>query len=307
MMKIPSTKGLLAFDAAARSLSILGAARELNVTPGAVSRQIQNLEELLGCKLFARRHKQIDLTRLGRDFHAEISVPLARLGEVTRRFQAIGGGGTISICAYPTFAIRWLIPRWSRFYDSHPNIDLRLMTTLNPVEFATGGYDFTIQVLREGEAPPGYTAHKLSEVDVFPVCSPALAERLRKPQDLARTTLLHCAPRPDDWHRWLESEQLDDVEPGKGLHFESLNLAFQGAIEGLGVAMGIGALIEEDLAQGRLTRPFAAFRRSEQPFHLVHAEDREEDADFISFRDWVLLESEPRKPPISALDPVARA
>ena len=71
------------------------------------------------------------------------------------------------------------------------------MTTLNPVEFATGGYDFTIQVLREGEAPPGYTAHKLSEVDVFPVCSPALAERLRKPQDLTRTTLLHCAPRPE--------------------------------------------------------------------------------------------------------------
>jgi LysR family glycine cleavage system transcriptional activator len=292
MANLPSTKALLAFDAAARNLSFIKAADELNVTPGAISRQIQNLETLLDCKLFARRHKQVELTRLGEDLQSEIAGMLRHLEDLTMRFQGAGGSASVSVCAYPTFAIRWLIPRWNKFYDRHPNIDLRLTTTLNPVEFTAGGYDFTIQVLRDDGVPDGYAAHKLADVDVFPVCSPVLASRLSAPEDLATVTLLHCAPRPRDWHRWLEEAGLDDIDPNKALHFESLNLAFQGAIEGLGVAMGIGALIEDDLAHGRLVRPFETFRRSNRPFHLVYDAARSDEEYIAAFRDWVLEESD---------------
>lgn len=291
MKKYPSIKGLLSFEAAARGLSFINAAKELNVTPGAISRQIKSLEEMLGAELFIRRHKQVELTQMGHDYLADIVVPLQRIGDASARFQELGDNGAISICSYPTFAIRWLIPRWGGFYDRYPSIDLRLTTTLNPVEFERGGYDFTIQVLPEGEQPKGLTVQKLIDIEVFPVCNTELAQRLRKPSDLAEVTLIHCAPRPRDWHRWLEGAGVGGLEPDKSLRFESLNLAFQAAIEGLGVAIGIGALIEDDLARQRLVRPFKSIRRSHRPFHLVYPAFRSSDENLAVFRDWVLGEA----------------
>lgn len=294
MASLPSIKALLAFESAARRLSFIHASKELNVTPGAISRQIQTLEALLDRKLFTRRHKQVELTQTGRDYLAEITAPLQRIADATARFRGIGGSGAISICAYPTVAIRWLIPRWGRFYDRHPNIDLQLTTTLNPVDFERGGFDFAMQVLPKGSHFEGLSVQKLLDVDLLPVCSPAVGEKLQQPSDLAGMTLIHCAPRPLDWHHWLESTGVSGVDPSKGLRFESLNLAFQAAIEGLGVAIGIEALIEEDLAQGRLIRPFDIRRHSQRPFHLVYPTARVNDENFVAFRDWVLEEAEPQ-------------
>jgi len=292
MSDFPTIAGLRALEAAARHLSFLNAARELNVTPGAISRQIQALEEYLGEALFTRHHKRVDLTPLGRDYVAEIRAPLNRIGAATKRIRGRSSTrSTISICVYPTFAIRWLIPRWGRFYNRHPEIDVSLTTSLNPVDFTRDDHDLAISIGEVGANWGRLRAHKLVDVDVFPVCSPALAEKIKTPEDLAQQTLIHGTPRPDDWHLWLREAGVTSLDPEKGLRFESLNLAVQAAIEGIGVAMGVGGLIEVDLAEGRLVRLFDISRRSGRPFHLIYNQARARDPHLVAFRDWLLEEA----------------
>ncbi len=297
MAYIPATMGLRAFEAASRCLSFQQATKELHVTPGAVSRQIQALEEQLGASLFLRHHKRVELTPLGRHYADEIRQPLRQLAEATARVQGETRSKAISICAYPSFAIRWFIPRWGGFYDAFPHIDLRLTTSLNPADFESREYDMAIQVLPDSQdasgnqAPPGLQACKLLEIDTFPVCRPQLAKTLKTPADLAGQTLLHSDPRPQDWPRWLEAAGVRDIDATKGLRFESLNLAMQAAIEGLGVAIGLNALIETDLAQGRLVRLFDVTRRSGRPFYLVYPETGAGDPNVVALRDWLLAEA----------------
>jgi LysR family transcriptional regulator, glycine cleavage system transcriptional activator len=281
-------------------MSFVHAARVLNVTPGAISRQIQSLESYLGAPLFTRLHKRVELTPLGRDYLAEIAAPLERIAASTARIRDRAnegaGAATLSVCAYPTFAIRWLIPRWSRFYDHRPDIDLRLTTTLNTVDFDRDDYDLAILVAPRDANTRGLTYQKLVEVDVFPVCSPKIAESLKSMEDLRRHTMIHNAPRPTDWRRWLDAVGAEDQESSGGLQFETLNMALHAAIEGIGVAIGVEALIGEEVRQGRLVRPFAdpplsAVRRSDSPFQIVYPAAKAQNPKLIAFCDWMLDET----------------
>lgn len=290
MQHLPSSSSLKAFEAAGRHLSFLRAAEELNVTAGAVSRQIQSLEDFLGRRLFVRYNRRVELTPLGREFLAEIQAPLRQIADAAARVYEDRFGPSLSILAYPTFAIRWLMPRWGALHDHHPQIDIRLTTSLNPVDFERSEYDMAIQVLREGEQRAGVVADKLVDVVTFPVCAPELEASLREPEDLGRQTLLHSQPRPDDWPQWLRVAGFTGVDARKGLRFESSNLAYHAAIEGLGVAIGLEALIREDLEQGRLARPFEAERRSGHPIQLVYPLAKAENPDLVAVRDWLLQE-----------------
>ncbi len=291
MSQIPSTSALLSFRSAARHLSFLQAAKDRNVTPGAISRQIQGLEELLGTRLFDRHHKRVELTPQGRDYLAEITTPLDHIAAATARLRDRRDSGAISICAYPTFAIRWLLPRWGRFYDRHPEVDVRLTTSLNPVDFTTGDYDLAIQVMADDARPAGLENIKFMEINTFPVCNPGLAGDIRQPADLERQTLIHSGPRPTDWRRWLTTAGLPTLNGARELRFESLNLAIQAAIEGIGVAIGIEALFSDELEQGRLVRLFDLERRSAHPFQIVYPEGKAQDPRLIAFRDWLLEEA----------------
>ncbi|MGI9381684.1 MAG: LysR substrate-binding domain-containing protein [Methyloligellaceae bacterium] len=290
MQHLPSSSSLKAFEAAGRHLSFLQAARELNVTAGAVSRQIQSLEDFLGRRLFVRYNRRVELTPLGREFLVEIQAPLQQIADAAARVHESSAGPSVSILAYPTFAIRWLMPRWGSLHDHHPQIDIHLTTSLNPVDFERSDYGMAIQVLREGEERAGLATEKLVDVVTVPICAPELRASLREPQDLCQQTLLHSHPRPGDWHKWLAIAGVSGVDPRKGLHFESSNLAYHAAIEGLGVAIAIEALVRDDLEQGRLVRPFEIARRSGHPMQLVYPRARVEDPDFVAVRDWLLQE-----------------
>lgn len=291
MVRIPSTTMLVAFELAAREESFTRAAEVLNVTPGAVSRQILALEEMLNAKLFRRSHRRVMLTEAGRAYLADIREPLSELAAATARIGARPLYDGVAIVAYPTFVIRWLIPRWGRFHDAHPDIDLQLKTSLNPVDFTKQAYDLAIRVADDGEVPAGLVAEKLLDVELFPVAAPEVARRIERLEDLSRATLIHADPRPADWRRWLEHARCSAVEPDRGLTFESLNLAFQAAIEGLGIAIGIEALIRDELRAGRLVPLFDIVRKSRRSIRLVYPEWKTENPDFVVVRDWLLSES----------------
>lgn len=292
--RLPPLNALRTFEAAARHVSFIHAAEELAVTPGAVSRQVKALEQWLGAPLFRRAHKQVSLTPLGRSYLEAVSEPLEALALATDRASRREATRPLAIYCYPTFALRWLVPRWGRFYDAHPEIDVQLTTSLQPVDFARDDYDAAIRVGDRLDAQPGLTALRLVEVELIPVCSPDLAADLKTPQDLAGATLLHNAPRPHDWRRWLAQaglETLEGLDPDAGPRFDSLNLSIQAAIGGVGVGIAIRALVRDELAEGRLVQPFGPARISSRPFYLTYPSHRARDKRLSVFAEWLQREA----------------
>lgn len=288
--RLPSLNALRAFDAAARRLNFARAATDLAVTPGAISRQIQALEADLDVPLFVRGNRAVELTSRGRTYARQVNDAFDRLALATEQLRGRDQNGPLAICAYPTFAMRWLMPRWRRFHDQHPEVDLQLTTSLAPVDIARDGFDAAVRIGNGNW--PGHGAVWLAAVEVFPVCSPDLAAQLREPADLGDHVLIHSDPRPDDWPRWLEAAGAARVDSSRGPRFETMSLAFQAAIEGVGVAMGVGCLLADDLALGRLVRPLAFSHRSKREFHLVFPLSRASDPRLAAFRAFLAAEAE---------------
>lgn len=289
--RLPPLNALRTFEAAARHVSFLHAAEELNVTPGAVSRQVKTLEQWIGAPLFRRAHKQVALTPLGRSYLEAISDPLEAIALATDRATRREAARPLAIYCYPTFALRWLVPRWGRFYDAHPEIDVQLTTSLQPVDFSRDDYDAAIRVGDRLDAQPGLAALKLVDVELIPVCSPAVAKTVRTPADLASATLLHNAPRPFDWERWLAFAGIEGIDASAGPRFDSLNLSIQAAIGGVGVAIAVRALVEDELTEGRLVQPFGPSRLSSRPFYLVYPSHRARDRRLAAFAAWLETEA----------------
>jgi LysR family transcriptional regulator, glycine cleavage system transcriptional activator len=292
MLLIPSNSGLKSFEAAARYLSFNQAAEELNVTPGAISRQIQSLEEFLGKALFHRHHKRVELTAVGRQYLAEISHPLQKISAASTRLRSEPRRNAISICTYPTFAIRWLIPRWAKLHETFPELDIQLTTSLNPADFTEEGFDISIQVLQKGWAQKGYVIEPLLNISTYPVCSPKIAKKISSLDDLSNVTLLHESPRPTDWPRWCKLAGVSHLDANKGLNFESADMALHAAIEGVGVAIGIDVLIEEDVKNGRLVKLFEPSRQSNFPFQLVTPAAKSGHGKIKELRQWLLNQAQ---------------
>ncbi|OQW55633.1 MAG: transcriptional regulator [Proteobacteria bacterium SG_bin9] len=286
--RLPPLTSLPVFEAAARRMSFLHAANELGVTPGAVSRQIQGLESHLGTALFTRANRSIELTAAGRAYAQEIQAALERISSATERARAPGRRRPLSICAYQSFAIRWLIPRWRSFHDQHPEIDVQLATTLEPVDLVRDGFDAAVMV---GEGKwPGFAAMKLCPITVFPVCSPKRLKGrapLQEPRDLVHHPLIHATSRPDDWPRWLDEAGAGDVDGRRGVRFENQTLAYQAAIDDVGIALGIQELIADELTQGRLVQPFKYVRQTRSSFYLVYPKGDAAHPQLAAFLRWI--------------------
>lgn len=280
---IPPLNPLHVFEVAARLGSFTKAAEELNVTQSAVSRQIGTLEDYLKIRLFNRDRAGVSLTRAGRSYFLEIEPAFAAIASSTARVRSRGGGKQLHVYVYPTFAVKWLVPRMDRFNEAYPGIDVRVTTGLDPVDFAGKSIDLAIRLLRDTEAE-AHNIRLFADV-IQPVCSAALlrdaAQPLRSIEDLRRFRLLFSRYRRDDWHDWLLSVGENEITT-RGIEFPSSVLTYQAAAEGLGVAMGQLRLLEQDIADGKLVklfdrpleRPmsyFAVWPRNAEPNHMARA------------------------------------
>ncbi|MPS27010.1 MAG: transcriptional regulator GcvA [Alcaligenaceae bacterium] len=291
--RLPPLNPLRTFEVAARHLSFTRAARELHVTPGAVSRQVMVLEEFLGARLFERVNREVRLTAVGRRYLDDLNDVFDSIGEATQRAMQGVRDKPLHIWCPMTFAMRWLVPRLPAFHGAHPGRDAIFTTSLKPVDFTEHDADVAIRMGR-GDWP-GVISRFLVGIDLLPVCSPRLLEGrapLAHPRDLAQHTLLQSVARPDYWPTWLKAAGASDIDPDRGLTFESVSLAYQAALEGLGVAMGQHALVAEDLAAGRLVAPFGLRVPIDNAFYLIYPERLQYDTHLCTFRDWILAEAQ---------------
>lgn len=286
--RLPTLNGLRTFEAAARHLSFTRAAAELNVTQAAVSHQIRVLEDQLGLKLFVRRNRRLALTEAGRRYLPAVSAAFASLHEATLQLAREERAGTLTVSTLASFATKWLVPRLGAFQARHPDIDVRIATGTDLVDFASGDIDMAIRYGR-GDWP-GVKAERLVTEDVFPVCAPSLLEGgrpLAVPADLANHTLLHVTAYPEDWRVWLTAAGVDNVDPTHGIFFDLALTAIQAATEGLGVALGRDPLVAADLSAGRLIAPFEFTLPSESAYYVVAPAERWQAPKIAAFREWL--------------------
>ncbi|HEY9567487.1 MAG TPA: LysR family transcriptional regulator, partial [Thalassobaculum sp.] len=206
---LPPLHAVRAFEAAARHLSMTRAAAELNVTPGAVSRQIRDLELRLRTELFVRGPSGLTLTGAGVLLFRAAKEALDALAAGMIRAQNDPGRQVVKLGAYAVFASRWLIPRLPRFYDRHPDIDLEIVTIADPLELPPHRCDAVVTVT-DGRPMPGFDIVPLVAIEAVPVCAPRLLGP--KPFDLRDHRLLHIRLRPDDWRRWLPLAGIEGVD-----------------------------------------------------------------------------------------------
>jgi LysR family glycine cleavage system transcriptional activator len=286
----PPLNALPSFEAAARHLSFSRAADELRVTHGAVSRAVRNLEDHLGVQLMVRATGSVRLTPIGASFAAEIRAVPEHLAAATS--AATGQtSGIVSVSTIDSFAARWLMPRLFRFRRAHGDIDVRVATSERLADFVSDGIDIAIRC--GGGQYPGLSAELLMKEDHFPVCNPKLLKGrypLRAPADLARHTLLHDVFTVD-WAIWLHSAGIDNVDPYRGPTFLSSDHAIQAAIRGEGVALGRSALVADDLAAGRLVRPFELSLPAGFAYYVVYPPRALQRPNVKAFRDWLMAEA----------------
>src|SRR5258708_8786604 len=253
--RLPPLNAIKAFEAAARLGSFTRAAEELNVTHGAVSRQIRLLEVWLGVRLFLRTSRNAVPTQAGWELLADAGRALDRLAVVSRQMQnRARARGLPHVSALPTFAMRWLIPRLPDFQRNHPGLELRIVSASTPVEQFRMDVD---AVISGPSRQPGWVGNGFLGEARLPVLSPELMKKLplRIPADLERHTLLHPATLREAWPRWMAAAPVPDLDPARDQVFEHFYFAIQAALEGLGVIMGPLALISDELRAGQLLAP----------------------------------------------------
>lgn len=296
--RLPSLNALRAFEAVARHLSLTKAAQELHVTPAAVSHQIKALEADLGVSLLRRLKGKFVLTETAQAALPLLSGGFDQIAEAARRMRLDETQRFLTISVSPTFAVTWLVRRLGSFSAAFPEIDVRLQTTNAITDFSSDGVDIAIR-FGAGDYP-GEQAIRLFDEEIFPVCSPLLLDRgppLDRPADLAGHSLLHVEwtwsmtrGEPLDWQMWLRAAGAGEVDAQRGPRFSNAGLALQAAIEGLGPALGSEALVGDELAAGRLVRPFDVALPVNFAYYLVYPEDTAERPKVASFRHWILAE-----------------
>ena len=308
--RLPPLNALRAFEAAARHLSFTVAAAELFVTPGAVSHQVKLLEEYLGVTLFRRLTRKLELTAEARALLPKVQEGLASLNEAVERVRAREDAKTLTVIAPPNFAARWLVPRLAGFTAAHPTIQLHIASRPAMIDgrvdsevlpVADTREDTPMAMVRFGDGHyPGAKVDEVFTAVYIPVCSPALLQGphpLRKPKDLRFHTLLHDdtvveeGARPS-WSDWLAAVGVEGVEDAaRGPHFSDASLAFEAALEGLGVALAMKPLVRTEIEAGRLVVPFDITAPASYSYYLVTPEGGDDTGTVADFRRWLLAES----------------
>lgn len=282
---LPSLPSLLALESLDRLGTATAAARELALTQGAISKQLQVMEDQLGVKLVIREGKRLALTPAARDFVAEARKALRILSDASLTLRANPRGGTLSLSILPAFGMRWLAPRLAAFARAHPEVTVNLSTRLRPFDFAETGFDAAIHYGRKDW--PGVSYLKLMDEQVLAVAAPALLPAaLTEARAILDFPLLQLDSRPGDWSRWLAGHGEADSRPPAML-FDQFSTMAQAAIHGLGLALMPVFLIEEDLAAGRLVPAFGGPVPALGSYYLVWPANRPERAALASFRDWL--------------------
>ncbi|NPU67244.1 LysR family transcriptional regulator [Bradyrhizobium sp. 83012] len=291
MRRLP-LRDIEAFVAVARAGSLAQAALTMNLSVPALSRRIQQLEAGLAVRLFERQPRGLALTAAGDKYFAALDPAWRSMTLATEALRKRDHAG-LTVSVMPTFAANWLIPRLQRFLARHSAVQIVLQTSAEIEDLnARSELDCAIRL---GRGPwPGVTSEPLLAVDAVPVLSPQLRDRYdspRHPHDLVNARLIGTDHQIEFWAEWFAASGIDAV-PTDCLVFDNLQVVYEAASAGMGIALGLDPVVRPFIDAGRLVPLFAERVRLPRQFHLVRRRDAGGKArDFAVFRDWLFAEA----------------
>mgnify|MGYP002634772897 CR=1 FL=1 len=284
---IPSTSMLLAFEASARNKSFTAAAQELNLTQGAISRQVGALEGQLGVKLFKRIKKTIELTQRGEIYAKQVENALKIIRNASLNAMSDSQGKTLNLAILPTFAMRWLMPRFADFLKKNPQITVNFTSKLSPFDFNNENLHCAIH-FGLANWPEAKSTFLMAE-DAVPVAAPSLIGKsiISTPQHLLDLPLIHLETRPASWRDWFKQNKLTPPI-GKGMVLEQFSMVTQAAVAGLGVAMLPQFLIQTELERGELKILLDIPLKNKAGYYLVIPNDTLSYSPVVALRNWLV-------------------
>lgn len=285
--KLPPLNALRIFEVAVRAGSYSAAARELHLTHGAVSRQIEILENWLGQPMFVRQGQRMVATVHAEAFAREISAAFDHIGAASERYGKIAAQKIIRVNAPATFAMRWLIPRLADFRARHPDVEVRVSTAFSNESGFHSTFDVAIRrsadLKGQFEVEPIFT-----EVQTV-IASPALWQEgaMRDVQDLAEAVWLYTETRPGDWEHWLQHAGIASVRPLRTLRFDHFFVTLQAVVDRLGCAIGAFPTLDVDRTGGRIALPFPDIVAPGSTYYRLLPRDADKPAHLRDFLAWL--------------------
>jgi LysR family transcriptional regulator, glycine cleavage system transcriptional activator len=275
---------LRALEAVGRLGHLAEAAEELGVTPGAVSQHLRKVEAQLGRVLFERSARGLIPTAAGTRL---LSALTGGFAEIERGLEQAEGrlGESLTVSVAPVLASKWLVPRLNQFYASNPGLQLRIEASTTLVDFDLSDVDAGVRV---GKGPwPGARAERLDQLSFFPICCPALANRLSSVDELTRIPVIVDHGSPGRWPSWLKGVGRPDLQLAPGPIFSDAGLCLDAVIAGQGVALAWPTLAADALKAGLVVAPFSGRVATDEFYWLVSSARRTPSAKVRRFAAWL--------------------
>lgn len=287
---LPSLTALTAFEASARHRSFKMASVELNVTPGAISRQIRSLEEELGRPLFVRAAAGIELTADAEELYAVLSNGFTRAGQVVRRIKSVKNAKHVTVACTNAFAAMWLMPRMTDFWRRFPDISIDHLITDSAKDFRRADIDLRVRYGRGSW--PDEQAELLLDETIYPVCGPGFARQHvgACAGDIPNLSLLHLDWLDPDWTDWHELLRQADIPHGTlpGRRLSNFAVVMQACQDDQGLAVGWDRLVREAIRSGRLVAFSDLTIPAPGSYYLTWNVHREQTESVGVVREWLI-------------------
>jgi DNA-binding transcriptional LysR family regulator len=301
--QLPGINGLITFEAAARHLSFTLAASELCVSQAAVSRQVKRLEEQLGCSVFHRAQRRIELTKDGHKLFQAVTMGLGHIATVSNDIRRTKSTGQITIASTLAFSSFWLMPRIRAFHQQYPDVKVHVIASDNAQELRSDKVDLALTC--GNNQLQGNETHYLFSEQAYPVCSPEYLRDKEKPQtaaDVLQHRLLHLDEQlwdnigwdAIDWPAWLKHFDVQDLDNKGGFKipagftFNNYPMLIQAVLEGEGIALGFEHTTGDLVAQGKLIRLTDQTWDTGRGYYLAIKSNLAHHPDVQALSQWLL-------------------
>ncbi|MCG8562872.1 MAG: LysR substrate-binding domain-containing protein [Hyphomicrobiales bacterium] len=289
---LPPLRALRAFEAVVRCGSITAAAADLGVTHGAVSKQVAQLEDWFGRRLFRRMATGVRPTPETRAFAEQVGEAFHRMRRASEALANVQcDDRELLVLAPATFAMQWLVPRLSGFGNPQSDAPIRVQTSQTTDDWEAFTFDVAI---RRGFAPVrGYRTIPFLRESLTLLAPPAMERDLKAggPDGLAGLTLLSADTRPHELERWLEAAGLVPTGRDRRQRFGHFHIMLQAVLNGLGPAVGPLPVLAGEVMAGRLAVPFPEIAIPGVTYSAVVPEASETRRDVRAFVQWIERES----------------
>lgn len=294
MRKLPGLSAMKVFEVVGQTRSFTRAAERLNLTQSAVSKQIKSLEDDIREQLIIRRHHHLELTPAGAALLETVQQAFHNIELSLRGIADKQNHNRLRVNVPTTFARRWLLPRLADLRRELPDIDISICTEPADSLAERGLLDCAVR-FGDGEWPT-LDARLLMNEEHIAVAAPSLIDgrTLTGPGDLEQFTLLHVMAAPDQryrtWRHWLDAAGFPELDTSHGLEFDALDLAIEAARSGLGVTIADRAMVEDDLAAGRLRQLLDVTVAGHESYWFVTRPGTAASPAVQAFRTWLFAQ-----------------